>query len=122
MSEWYPPFAAAIRKGGFYTNGVERRDGLERTTVSSQGSRGVLGGNSFWVTKLAEGWYLGTWGAQYYRLPEEHRIVELCLSWCTRFPRGTYSDFDDQLKQEFGLIKVSEEELDRAIGQVGPKA
>jgi hypothetical protein len=92
VSAWYEPFAADIRAGGFFTNGLMHEDGWDRTIVCSSGSNAVFGGNSFWVTKLADGWYLGTWGVQLYRLPDDRRIVELCLNWCTRFPEGPYSD------------------------------
>ncbi len=77
---------------------------------------GGLTGNSFWVSRLPSGWYLGTWGPHIYWLPDESRLAELCIGWLSRFPDGTRADFDERLKTEFGLVPVEEEAFDREAG------
>lgn len=61
----YDKFAAAIRAGGCHTNGVRPvgpvAQGLYQTVVCSKGPE-ILGGNSFWVARYHQEWYLGTWG------------------------------------------------------------
>jgi hypothetical protein len=68
------------------------------------------------MSRLPSGWYLGTWGQHLYRLPDEDRLAELCVSWLTRVPNGTRPDFDERLKKEFGLVAVPEEVFDREAG------
>jgi hypothetical protein len=76
-----------------------------------------LTGNSFWVSRLGGGWYLGAWGGRIYRLTDEGRLAELCIAWLSRAPDGTRFDFDDRLKLEFGLVPVSEETFEREAAQ-----
>jgi hypothetical protein len=119
VSAWYPDFAEAIRAAGFFTNGIESCGTWERTTVCSiklAGERGYSG-NSFWVTRLGDHWYLGTWGVWLYRLPTGGNIVQLCIDWLTRVPRPTMADFDDQLKAEYALVPLTEAEFDSAVNE-----
>jgi hypothetical protein len=111
MPDWYPPFAAAVRQAGYFTNGVEHKDGWSRTTVSDREG----GGNSFWVTVISETWFIGHWTGWVYRLDNPNRAVDLCTDWLSRFPGRIPSDFDEHLKVEFGLTRVSEETFARAV-------
>ena len=109
----YDSLARAVSDAGFFTNGVEDHGTWHRTCVcSKRRPSGGFTGNSFWVSHDAGTWYLGTWGGNEYRLPDDHRLAELCISWLSRAPDDTRSDFDDQLKLEFGLVPVSDDESD----------
>jgi hypothetical protein len=113
----YDELTQAIADAGFYTSGVEDHATWTRTCVCSKRSPGGgLSGNSFWVSHLTSGWYLGTWGGFVYRLPDGARLAELCISWLSRVPDGTRSDFDDRLKAEFGLVRVDDDSFDRETG------
>ncbi len=113
----YDELDRAVRAAGFFTNGLENRGDWLRTTVGSKrlsGGRGYSG-NSFWVTRLRSGWYLGTWGGHLYHLPDAARLADLCVTWLRRAPDGTRSDFDQPLKVEFGLVPVSDLDFEQAI-------
>ena len=117
----YDPLARAVAEAGFHTSGFEDRGTWHRTCVcSKRRPDGGLTGNSFWVSRLPSGWYLGTWGPHLYRLPDESRLIELCVGWLSRAPDGTRPDFDVQLKAEFGLVPVSEEAFDLEAGIAEP--
>ena len=78
----YKALAQAVADAGFFTNGVEDHGTWHRTCICSEcRSDGRLTGNSFWVSRRPSGWYLGTWGGSIYRLPDEGRIADLCISW-----------------------------------------
>jgi len=112
----YEPLARAIAAAGFFTSGFEDHGTWHRTCVASKKTARGLTGNSFWVSKMPSGWYLGTWGPSLYRLPDEERLVELCVTWLSREPHETLPDFDVQLKNEFALREVPPEEFDREAG------
>jgi hypothetical protein len=121
MSEQYESLAKAIQNAGFFTGGVENKGTWDRICINSKRRPNGLGctGNSFWVSRLSSGWYLGTWGGCLYRLPNESRLAELCIRWLTRVPDGTRPDFDEALKRQFDLMPVSEEEFEAAIRYEG---
>ncbi|SRR5258708_8345950 len=117
MTDIYNSLARAIAKAGFYTNGVEDHGTWHRTCICSKRlADGRLSGNSFWVSRLPSGWYLGVWGGSLYRIADENKVAELCISWLSREHNGTKWDFDDQVKQDFGLVEVSEKEFDTEAG------
>lgn len=118
----YDALAAAMKAAGFFTSGVEDRGSWHRTCIASKQCDGGLTGNSFWVSLLPSGWYLGVWGGHIYRLPDESRLAELCVSWLSRAPNGTRPDFDERLKKEFGLAPVPEVVFDRDAGISEPPA
>ena len=116
----YDELVAAVTAAGFFTTGFEDRGSWHRTCVASKQCPGGVTGNSFWVSRLPSGWYLGTWGPHLYRLPDESRLAELCVSWLSRVPSGTRPDFDERLKKAFGLVLVPEEVFDREAGIAEP--
>ncbi len=108
MVESYDALARVVTDAGFFTNGVEDHGTWHRTCVGSESLPGHgLTGNSFWVSRGRSGWYLGAWGGSLYRLPDEERLAELCISWLSRVPAELCPDFDDRVKKEFGLVPVS---------------
>ncbi len=42
------------------------------------------------------------------------RVAELCLRLLRREQAGTYGDFDEEVKRDFALVSVSDEEFDDA--------
>lgn len=115
--EKYEALTKAVREAGFYTNGVQIQGEWDRTCICSKRMPGGYGytGNSFWVSKTSSGWFLGSWSGNVYRMADESRLAELCISWLRRVPDETKADFDDQLKTEFVLVQLPEEELDKLI-------
>jgi hypothetical protein len=116
QSDVYEALATAVTAAGFFTTGLEDHGSWHRTCVASKKCPCGVTGNSFWVSRLPNGWYLGTWGPRLYRLTDEGRLAELCVSWLSRVPNGTRPDFDERLKKEYGLVPVSEEEFDQQAG------
>ena len=119
-SGWYSSVAAAIERGGFFTNGLENKQGWSRTTICSRGPS-VLSGSSLWVTVVDGHCFLGTWGNNTYRLPETdspaEKIAELFSAWVSRIGHKSQTDIDEQTKNEFGLVAVSEAEFDQVVAQ-----
>src|SRR5262249_25451783 len=116
----YDELAAAVTAAGFFTTGFENHGSWHRTCVASKQCSGGITGNSFWVSRLPSGWYLGTWGPHLYRLPHDSRLAELCVSWLGRVRKRAGPDFDERLKKEFGLVPVPDEVFDREAGIVDP--
>ena len=113
----YDELKDAISQAGFHTNGVMDHGSWHRTCVcSKRDSTGLLTGNSFWVSRMPSGWYLGTWGGYIYRLPDENSLAELCVKWLSRVPNGTRYDFDPWLKDEFRLVAVTESDFEIEAG------
>ena len=110
----YDELAKAVSEAGFFTNGVEDYETWHRTCVCSK--RRPLGGytgNSFWVSLLDGRCFLGVWGGWVYLLPEQTRLVELCISWLRRNPNRTEPDFDEQLKEGFNLVRLQDGEFEK---------
>jgi hypothetical protein len=118
-TEDYDSLARAIVTAGFYTTPVEELGTWHRITIcSKRRPQGGFTGNSFWVSRLASGWLLGTWGDCIYRVSDESRLAELCVTWLSRVPDGTRPDFDDRLKSEIELLPIAGEAFDREAGMV----
>jgi hypothetical protein len=110
----YDELARAITEAGFFTNGVEVYGDWHRTTVCSMrdAKSGILSGNSFWVSHMPDGWFVGTWGGDVYRLPDGTKIAELCIAWLSHAPKGTFAHFDDWVVARFGLIAVPQDDFE----------
>ena len=119
MHSKYESLDAELRRAGFFTNGVEPMGDWDRTTACSKQLPGAIGysGNSFWVTRLSSGWYVGTWGGLLYRLPDASRVASFCIEWLGRQPETVLTDFDDDIKREFSLVPVTEDEFDDIAGE-----
>jgi hypothetical protein len=116
VTEWYGSLNAAVREVGCFTNGLENRGRWIRTTVcSSCGPGRVLGGISFWATRLADEWYLGTWGCRIYRVRDLPSVVGICTDWMPRASSRSMHDFDEESKNAFGLVSVTEDEFEKAV-------
>src|SRR5437879_5433740 len=77
----YQSLTKAVSDAGFFTSGD-----FESKVVCASKLRpeGGYTGNSFWVAQRSIGWFLGTWGVHVYRIPEEHRVADLCIAWLRR--------------------------------------
>ena len=116
----YSALIAAIHAAGFFTGGVEDKDGCwDRITVCSRNKNGMLSGNSFWVAELPTGWYLSAWGGMVYRIPESDRVAEFCTTWVKIEP-CLKSDFSAEMKAAFRLESVSDKEFERCSGDLRP--
>jgi hypothetical protein len=112
----YSELTAAIHAAGFFTSGIEDKDGCwDRVTVCSRNVSGILCGNSFWVAELPSGWYLGAWGGTVYRIPESTHVAEFCVTWMKAEP-CLKSDFSSEMKVAFGLNPVSDKEFEHSVG------
>jgi hypothetical protein len=112
----YNSLTKSIEEAGFFASKVNPMGGWDRICpASKERPGGGYTGNSFWVTKLSAGWYLGTWGGFVYRIQNQDDIARCCVSWLQRAANGTRSDFDDIIKKEFGLAAVTGDDFDAAI-------
>jgi len=118
MLEPYASLAPEIQKRGFFVTSVENMGDWNRITICSQRrTGGGYTGNSFWLTFLADNYYLGTWGGMLYCLPDSSRIVELCVEWLSREPQKTMADFDKELANKYKLIETADDDFDALAGK-----
>jgi hypothetical protein len=114
----YTSFADEIQSAGFYTTALERHGAWSRTCVCSQRRpQGGYTGNSFWVTRIKDRWYLGTWGSWIYRLPDNCRVADFCIAWLSHKPTPTTADFDADFVDRFGLIPATDD-FDKVVGDL----
>jgi hypothetical protein len=104
MSDPYQDLAAALAPDGircqFQTAG--------QMVVSRQvGPVWPDRGNSFWVTNLADGWYVFTWAPVGYRVPPAADVAALCRA-CMGARDSAMVRVPAALVEQFGLIELSE--------------
>lgn len=102
----YKLLSSAVREAGFFITSPEPMDGWHRVCVSSKKG----GGKSFWVARIQNNWFAGTWGGNVYRVPGD--ISDFCTSWLGMIPIGSPSDFSKEIKTQFDLQSVTEDEFD----------
>ena len=66
-------------------------------------------GNSFWVTHVADRWYLFTWSPVGYRIPETADVAALCRS-CMAHESSAMGSVPTPIAQAFGLNELSDQE------------
>jgi hypothetical protein len=96
---------SAVEEAGFFTS--YDTDFGRLICASMSGPEG-LSGNSFWIVRRGEHWFLGTWGSHLYRISDAQRVPELCTTWLQRQPRATASDVDDHIRGEFHLVEIED--------------
>ncbi|HEY7153347.1 MAG TPA: hypothetical protein VH575_05240 [Gemmataceae bacterium] len=116
MREEYAGLQAVVEEAGFFTTFQPIRQPGDRIICASHAytsgpRRGGLCGNSFWVAKRRGKWFIATWAPVIYRLSDPARLGELCVRLLRREPAGAYADFDDQVRTEFGLIEIPDDEF-----------
>src|ERR1043166_5372806 len=102
----YHAIKSAVEEAGFFT--THDTDCGRLICASMRLKEGGLTGNSFWITQRPSGWFLGTWGPHFYRIPDAERIPDLCTTWLRRQPRVTAADFDEHVHGEFHLIEFED--------------
>jgi hypothetical protein len=112
----YDEIKSAIEQAGyfaFYEAVPEYGDRLICASDRWQNgpNQGDFHGNSFWVARRGNHWFIATWGPCYYRMTEPKRSGELCISLLSRQPERAYSMIDKEVQLEFGLIEIDETEL-----------
>jgi hypothetical protein len=116
VREEYAELKAAVERAGFFTTFQPIRELDDRIVCASHeytgGPRqGNLGGNSFWVAKRGESWFIATWGPRYYRVMDPARLVELCIRLLSRDPGRAYAAFNEAIQLEFTLVEIDENEF-----------
>ena len=118
MTDDYAELRHAVESAGFFTTFMpivevgDRMVCASRQYAKGHEQRG-LHGNSFWVAKRGGGWFVAGWGPSIYRVPDNTRIAELCLRLLGRQRGGAYADFDEEVRRDFSLVPVSDEEFGR---------
>jgi hypothetical protein len=116
MREEYADLQAAVEGAGFYITFQPIREPGDRIVCASHAytrgpRKGCLGGNSFWVAKRSEEWFIATWSPKIYRIANAGRLGDLCIRLLQRTPGRAYADFDEQVRREFGLVEVGDDEF-----------
>ena len=119
MIDDYIELQRTVESAGFFTTFQPIDKPGDRIVCASHEypeghERWGLHGNSFWVAKRGANWFIASWAPVIYRVPDARRVVVLCLRLLRREPAGAYGDFDEQVRRDFGLIAVSDEEFDGA--------
>ena len=116
MQNVYESVVDEIQQAGFFASPVESMGHWDRVTVcSKRRPQGGYTGNSFWITKLSSGWYLGTWGGERYRVPDNDRLGCLCVEWLRRKSEQIGTELDQDLRAQYGLVGLSCEEFDHLL-------
>ena len=116
MRDDYTELKAAVEAAGFFTTFMPIREAGDRIVCAScsytSGPRaGSLGGNSFGIAKRRSDWFIATWAPIIYRIQKVGRIAELCILLLRRDPGGAYFDFDEQVRTEFDLVEIADQDL-----------
>ena len=69
-------------------------------------------GNSFWLSLLSGTWYLSTWSAVCYRIPDGQDVVAV-VSACMGFGTSAMYRVPDEIAGRFGLERLSDDEFKR---------
>lgn len=115
MIEDYAELKQTIEAAGFHTifsliEGSGDRMICVSHRYTSGPREGGLYGNSFWVAKRGDEWFIVTWVPTIYRIPDHERLSELCLLLLRREPTRA-GDLDEETRKNFGLVLVSDEEF-----------
>ena len=119
MTEDYAKLQHAVESAGFFTTFNPIEEVGDRIVCAShqypQGhERRGLYGNSFWVAKRGADWFVAGWAPAIYRVPDSDRVAELCLRLLRREQGGAYGDFDEPVRRDFALVRISDEEFGHA--------
>ena len=119
MTEDYADLQKAIEAAGFFTTFQPIEKAGDRIVCASHQfpdghERPGLCGNSFWVALRGVDWYVASWAPRIYRLQAAERVNALCLHLLSREAGGAYWDFDEHIRQAYGLVEISYEYFDRS--------
>lgn len=116
MIEDYSEVKNAIEAAGFFTTFAPIAELGDRMVCASRryetGERaGSLGGNSFWIAKRGNDWFIATWSGLAYRAPSQQQLVALCLEMLSRETSRAFwdSDIDKDTRARFELSPADQE-------------
>lgn len=124
MTEDYAELQHAIERAGFFTTFKPIEEPGDRIVCASHQyppghERRGLHGNSFWVALRGKALYVASWAPHIYCVGSPQRLTELCIRLLKRDGGSAYWDFGEDVRRDFGLVEVSEEQFGRAAGDSG---
>jgi hypothetical protein len=78
-------------------------------------------GNSFWVTRTGNSWYLFTWSPVGYRVPGSVEMAALCRT-CMARGDSAMADVPSDIAHAFGLVQLSASEMEAVNREMGKGA
>jgi hypothetical protein len=69
-------------------------------------------GNSFWICRIGDDWYLCTWAPNYYRVTRESSLLDLCESFVDT-GRSAQPQIPPELVARFALAEMDHDEFNR---------
>ena len=105
MTDPYAEFRLKLAQAGFSAPSTENMGCWQRLIPWDKAT-----GRSFWIARLDQTWYVGAWGSYVYRFPNADRLLAFTTEFLTG--TGTIGDFSTELKGEFGLLPLSEDEAE----------
>lgn len=113
QEEDYTEIKKAVEEAGFFTTFHPNGDGGVWIVLVSHHTEGRLHGNSFRVSLKAGRWYVVTWCSEIYLIPPDADLIALCFE-CLGASRIPIYDVPPDIVSRYQLLKVSEEDYDRA--------
>jgi hypothetical protein len=112
MTDRYKNFVDAVSNAGFFTTSVESMQNWDRVTVCSKRLPGPrYTGNSFWVSRRGDNWFVGTWGGSIYQVASEDVLIEFTTEWLTVEPNVTAADIAPEIREKYSLASVSDRKI-----------
>lgn len=121
MADMYAHFRAQLHDAGFCAPNTEDMGNWDRIVPCSEGppKAKAYGGRSFWIACVENKWYVGAWGSYLYRFPNTDSLLPFTRAFLTA--TGSIGDFPPELKHEFGLSPLSDDEADRILPDGRPE-
>jgi hypothetical protein len=122
VTEKYAELRYAVENAGFFTTfqpigGLGDRIVCASDRYPEGHSQRGLSGNSFWIAKRGQDWFVAGWAPAIYRIPGCDRVTDLCLRLLGREHAGAYSDLNEQIRREFELVPVTDEDFGRLVAE-----
>ena len=97
----------AIRTAGFH---VDIQD--DRLVCATRGGKWGLGGNSLWVTKKSDRWYIGTWTPRIYCIPPDCNLEDVIRTVLSTDHAALYK-IPQEIVDRYRLVEISFDEFER---------
>ena len=68
-------------------------------------------GNSFWICRLGEDWYVCTWAPYYYRVPSSSSVLDVAEAFVD-VGKSAQPRVSAELIARFGLVETDYDEFD----------
>jgi len=118
MNEDYQPLITALAQRSI--SAYFQNDG--QLVISTQQRPALpFAGNSFWVTRKDQCWYLCTWGPVCYEVPEAADITALCADFVAR-GRCAQTFVPSDILKAYRLRQLDDDEYDKLFADSdGPR-